>query len=134
MRLFKNVNINFIKKRKIAFIISLALILIGIVSIAIHGGLRYGIDFSGGTLFELDFTPADLSLESIEIQELRDCLASNGYGDSKIQNFGDPHHVLIKIIASEDVQKDQLEIVRIIQENFPEFTSYKEVNELVRRS
>lgn len=134
MRLLKNIKINFTKNRKIAFIISLSLIVIGIVSIAIHGGLGYGIDFSGGTLFELDFTPADETIDPIEIQELRDCLTSNGYGDSNIQSFGDPHHILIKIIASEDVQQDQIEIVRIIQENFPEFTSDKEMNELVRRS
>lgn len=134
MRLFKNANINFTKKRKIAFAISLSLIVIGIISMVAHSGLRYGIDFTGGTLFELDFTPADENISPIETQELRDCLASNGYGDSKIQNFGDPHHILIKIIASEDVQQDQKKIISIVQENFSEHTKDKEANELVRRS
>jgi len=116
------------------FSFSLLLILIGVVSLIIHGGMKYGIDFTGGTLFELDFTPEDENISPIELQNLRDCLASHGYGDSKIQTFGEPNHVLIKIIASEDIRRDESKIVEIVQKNFPEYTARKGITKLVRRS
>ena len=56
--------IDFMGKFKMAMIISVALILGGIASIAIHGGLKYGIDFEGGTLVQLKFSKAP-SIDSI---------------------------------------------------------------------
>ncbi len=50
-----DVNIDFIGKRKIAFIISSVMILISIASLIIHGGPRYGVDFAGGTLIQVKF-------------------------------------------------------------------------------
>ena len=56
MRFIKpDVNINFIGKRKIAFCVSVALILVTIISLIVHKGPRYGIDFSGGTLIQIKF-------------------------------------------------------------------------------
>ena len=43
-----DINIDFIGKRKIAFGISIAMILISLISLIIHKGPRYGIDFAGG--------------------------------------------------------------------------------------
>jgi preprotein translocase subunit SecF len=47
--------IDFIGKQKIAIAISLVIILAGIASIVLKGGVRYGIDFSGGTMIQVAF-------------------------------------------------------------------------------
>lgn len=82
IRIFKKPQINFIGVRRQAFILSGALILVGIISIFMHRGLRYGIDFTGGSLVELHFdTPigvagireklSEVGLEGATIQEER---------------------------------------------------------------
>ncbi|MBT7617933.1 MAG: protein translocase subunit SecF, partial [Calditrichaeota bacterium] len=55
MRLFKNVNIDFISKRKAAAFLSIILLLIGLVSVVINKGLALSIDFTGGTIVQLRF-------------------------------------------------------------------------------
>jgi preprotein translocase subunit SecF len=49
------INIDFIGKRKIAFVLSLVMILISIGTLIVHKGPRYGIDFAGGTLVQVKF-------------------------------------------------------------------------------
>ena len=46
---------DFMGKFKVAVALSGLLILIGLGSILMSGGLKYGIDFSGGTLVQLQF-------------------------------------------------------------------------------
>jgi len=78
-----DININFVGKRKIAFSISLAMILVSIASLLIHKGPRYGIDFVGGTLIQVKFsTPASLN-------NIKSGLATIDLGKSSVQQFGD---------------------------------------------
>lgn len=66
---------DFVGKMKIAVGISLALIIISILSVVWHGGLNFGIDFAGGTIIQVKFTktaPADVlrkSFQGIDIQD-----------------------------------------------------------------
>jgi len=53
-----NPGIDFVKLAMPATIVSLIAIAIGLVSIVLHGGLRYGIDFAGGTMVEIRFPQA----------------------------------------------------------------------------
>jgi preprotein translocase subunit SecF len=70
--------------------------LIGLGSIVLSGGLRYGIDFAGGTLIQLKFkTPPDIEL-------IRDGLKSISLGESTIQEFGTPLDILIRVQRSEE--------------------------------
>ena len=47
MEIFKRVpEFDFMEKKNIATALSCAVILIGIISIMLHGGLKYGIDFA----------------------------------------------------------------------------------------
>ncbi len=78
-----DININFISKRKIAFSISLAMILISITSLLIHKGPRYGIDFSGGTLIQVKFSAPE------SLKNIKSGLASIDLGKSSVQQFGD---------------------------------------------
>jgi len=97
MEIFKRVTeYNFMAKKTMAIILSSAIILVGIISMITHGGLKYGIDFDGGTLVQLKFkTPP-------AIEDLRDGLKTIGLGDSTIQEFGSKNHILIRVEKSEE--------------------------------
>ena len=74
--LFRNPNFDFIGRRRWAYIISLIFILAGFGSMVAKGGLRYGIDFSGGTLIQVRFekaVPVDRirrALETVRMGEI----------------------------------------------------------------
>ncbi|MFP6637034.1 MAG: protein translocase subunit SecF [Nitrospinaceae bacterium] len=89
-------HIDFMGKIKMTAAISGLVILIGLGSIVLSGGLRYGIDFAGGTLIQLKFkTPPDIEL-------IRDGLKSISLGESTIQEFGTPLDILIRVQRSEE--------------------------------
>ena len=92
--LIKNVNINFLGKRKLAVMISGAVILAGLVSILLHGGPLYSIDFEGGTEVQVLFT------ESTSVESVREVLAEIGYGDATIRGFGNEDEFLIHVKTS----------------------------------
>jgi len=87
---------DFMGKIKMAMTISGLVILIGLGSVALSGGLKYGIDFAGGTLIQLQFkTPPD-------IEVIRDGLKTISLGESTIQEFGSKRDILIRIQRSEE--------------------------------
>ncbi|HSZ25818.1 MAG TPA: protein translocase subunit SecDF [Cytophagaceae bacterium] len=54
--LFQNLNFNIISKRKTAYIFSITLIVIGIITIIMQGGLNFGVDFKGGRSYVIEFS------------------------------------------------------------------------------
>ena len=83
--------IDFLGYKRLAAIISGILILAGIVSIVAHNGLKYGIDFRGGTNVQIQFsTPPNLD-------QLRNFFAQNGMKNVVLQTFGDlaDHEILL---------------------------------------
>lgn len=78
-----DININFVGKRKIAFAVSLAMIIISIASLVIHGGPKYGIDFAGGTLVQTKFD------EPVTLKNIKSGLAAMNLGKSSVQGFGE---------------------------------------------
>ena len=83
MELFRNVNIDWMKLTKYFIGLSLVLLAIGWASVLKNGGLRYGIDFRGGTLVYVRFagTPP--------IDKIRKGLANAGLPNSSIQQISD---------------------------------------------
>ncbi len=124
MRFFGETKIDFINKRRIAFIISALFILTGIVSLIINGGPKYSIDFTGGVSLELDLSPVTENAEIIDIQEIRDVLAQNDIDGTEIQEIKDSEGrtlILIKTKAVGDAKdKVSTQIVNIIKKNFPD--------------
>src|SRR6202051_4794360 len=55
MEFFKQVDLDWMGKAKYFFALSLTLLLIGGVSLIVHGGPYYGIDFKGGTVVDVRF-------------------------------------------------------------------------------
>jgi len=87
-----DINIDFIGKRKIAFGISITMILISIISLILHKGPRYGIDFAGGTLVQVKFNAP------VQIDAIKSGLRSIDLGKSSVQLFGQKadHEYLIR--------------------------------------
>ncbi len=110
MQFFGETHINFVDFRNKAFILSLAVILAGLVSLAIKGGPNLSIDFEGGTLVQLRFD------EPVPIATLRSVIAEAGYEEGDIQAFGDPKEFLItieKISETEMASEKLLEALAI---------------------
>ncbi len=103
IELFKNPNFDFIGKRRWAYIISILFILAGVASMVAKGGLRYGIDFSGGTLIQVRFE------KPVAVDRIRHALETVRMGESVIQEFGDTREYLLRLplveLSSEDVTR-----------------------------
>lgn len=78
-----NLNVDFVALRKIAYALSLLLILAGVVSLVVKGGPRYGIDFAGGATVQIKF------MEPIADHELKTALQGAELPDLVVQRFGD---------------------------------------------
>ena len=105
--------IDFIGKRKYAFIVSACAILICFGSIFLHGGLKYGVDFAGGILLQIKFS------KSIDISEVRNAMEALGSKDANVQKFGGENEFLIRIEKTpEDLEAFSRKIQASLQEKF----------------
>ena len=86
-----DIRIDFIGKRKIAFLVSAVAILLSLGSYVFHGGLRYGVDFAGGLLIQVKFS------KPVGISELRNGLEETGSKDATVQAFGGDNEFLIRV-------------------------------------
>jgi SecD/SecF fusion protein len=110
LRLIKNTKIDFIAKRRICYVISLTLIIIGLLVFFKKGKEAYGIDFSGGQLQEYSFK------EPAKIDQLRAVLKDAGFSNVIIQQFKEnPRVVLIRTVED----KNQL-LTNKLKEKFPD--------------
>jgi preprotein translocase subunit SecF len=89
MRVFHNLNVDFLGKRKFFYIFSLTLFLIGLLSV-IFRGLSFGIDFKGGSEIVLQFD------RQINIAEVRKDIENIGLGNVEVRTFGGETGALIR--------------------------------------
>ena len=109
----KELKIDFMGRIKPAITISLVLILIGFVSLIMQGGLKYGIDFEGGTMVQLRFKTAP------NIEDIRAGLKNIGMGESTIQEFGSKTDILIRVEKSEEkLQAIGAQVKASLKDNF----------------
>jgi preprotein translocase subunit SecF len=83
IELFKQPNIDWMGKAKYFFTLSGLLLLIGWSAIFFKGGIKYGIDFRGGTNVDVRFA------QPPNIDQLRASLRTQGLGNSEIQSVSD---------------------------------------------
>ena len=102
MQLLKqSLNIDFLGRRKIAWVISIVLLLVSIASLSIRG-LNLGIDFTGGTIVEVGYS------QSVELAPVRAALATAQFDDVIVQHFGTAKDVLIRLPASDSVKAAEI--------------------------
>lgn len=107
-QLFRDTTYNFIGKRRWAYLLSAGFIVLGLISVGVKGGLRYGIDFSGGTLIQARFEKA------APVDRIRTALDQIKLGESVIQEFGDPREFIFRLPLV-DVSPE--EVTRRVQES-----------------
>jgi len=82
--------INFVGNRKYALIFSAILLVVSIASIGFQG-LKFGIDFTGGTLIEIGYE------KTADLEDIRSKLISANYKGTNVQYFGSDTEVLIQL-------------------------------------
>ncbi len=92
--LSKPTSIDFMAARKPAVIISIVLVVLAIVGLAL-GGLKLGVDFTGGTVMEVRYPQA------VELDQVRNALAQSKAGHATVQHFGTSQDVLIRVAPKE---------------------------------
>ena len=91
----KTPSFNFMGGRRVALVLSAALIIVSLGSLFTRG-LNFGIDFTGGILLEVAYD-GDADLTAI-----REVLSESGFGTPLVQNFGAVNEVLVRLPPQED--------------------------------
>tara|TARA_B100001146_G_scaffold71063_1_gene62887 strand:- start:690 stop:3647 length:2958 start_codon:yes stop_codon:yes gene_type:complete len=118
--LFKNMSIDFLKYRKMAYILSFVIISSGLFSL-FTSGLDQGIDFVGGRTYTVRF---DRDMNTEEVRQSTDKV----FGSSEIKTIGSPNQLKISTKykvnentaeADEDVQRKLYEsLITFLPENY----------------
>src|SRR5271165_2494881 len=104
IELFKQPNLDWMGKAKFFFTLSGLLLLIGWSAIFLKGGIKYGIDFRGGTNVDVRFAHPP------NVDQLRASLQRQGLGNSEIQGISDianPNSNEVLIFVEQVGQGDQ---------------------------
>jgi preprotein translocase subunit SecF len=95
-RIFHNTSYDFIKWWRVAAALTVAFILLGLGSFAVTGGVNYSIEFTGGTLMQLEFKqpPGDAAL--------RVAMEKGGFTGAEVQRFGSPTEYVVRVQEKAD--------------------------------
>jgi len=122
MKLIKDdTHFDFLGKRKISLSVSSLLIVLGFAGYFLMGGFKYGIDFSGGTLVQVQIN------ESHDISDVRAVLEDGNVGPFSLQSFGEEGASEYLIILQEaqsqtgDGEKTSAgaRVNKVLKEHFP---------------
>lgn len=90
------IKFDFLKYRTVALVVSTVLIAASVFALSTNG-LKFGIDFTGGTLIELGY------VEAPNLDEIRNTIADSDLGDAVVQTFGSPRDVLVRLAPTESL-------------------------------
>ncbi|WP_431609076.1 protein translocase subunit SecD [Chryseobacterium sp. 'Rf worker isolate 10'] len=129
--LFRNTWIDFIGKRKYAYIVSAVLTVICVISIATHG-FKYGIDFTGGRNYVVRFDK-DVKAEDVEEKLVALFKTEDGKNSSvEAKTFGNNRQLKIStdyLIEDESLKADQIieqKLFEGLKTNLPAGTTLKD--------
>ena len=93
MQLIGKTNIDFVGKRKFTFILSSVIAIVGIIGMIqiARNVANMGIEFSGGTSLQLNFS------QPISLEKARNILAHNNLKEANLQEIKDTNKILIKV-------------------------------------
>lgn len=80
--------LNFVGNRKWFYLLSLALLLPGVISLAIPPALKPGIEFSGGASFTVRFA------QDVSREDIRNAMSDLGHGEARIQRTGENRYLI----------------------------------------
>jgi preprotein translocase subunit SecF len=83
-------DIPFMKHALVFNVISAITFLLAVLFLAING-LFLSIEFTGGTVMEINYPQA------AELQKIRDIVSKSGYADAQVQNFGTSRDVMVRL-------------------------------------
>jgi preprotein translocase subunit SecF len=110
MRLLnRKTNIDFMGKRKVAFVVSAVLIVLSI-TVLVARDLNFGLDFTGGTLIEVGYPSAP------EISDVRSNLAEAGMDNAVVQTFGAATDIVVRIPPRDVEGESNAEISTVVLE------------------
>lgn len=110
MRVFHNLNVNWMGMRKAFYILSTTLFLIGLLNIVFRG-LVFGIDFKGGSEIVLQFE------KPVDVANVRNDLANIGLGAVEVRTFGAETGILVRTELQEIPKEIYPKVVDRIREN-----------------
>ncbi len=122
--LFKNVNINFLGKRKLAYIISGIALIISIGSLVVNG-LNQGVDFVGGRSYQIRFekpvNPTEITSDLTAV-----------FGSVEAKTFGEPNQIKVTTKYKVDVEGTEVDeeiqqkLFTTLQKHLPDGTTYQD--------
>jgi preprotein translocase subunit SecF len=83
-------DIPFMRHALVFNVISLITFILAVGFLATKG-LNFGVDFTGGTVMEVNYT------QTADIHKIRESLGKLGFSDASVQNFGTSRDVLIRL-------------------------------------
>ena len=89
--IFVGARIDFMGKRKMAYIVSAVLVLASVVSLVMHGGPRESIDFTGGTLLDVGFS------QPVDVADVRSAAERAGITGAEIQMVEGGREAILRI-------------------------------------
>jgi SecD/SecF fusion protein len=122
--LFRNLNLDIIGKRKIAYVFSLVVLVAGFVSIYMQGGLNLGVDFKGGRSYILEFQ------NPVSVTEVKDALGTVFTGATEVKTYGSDTKIkatTVHLVEDESTEGDSTVQAMLVQSlsNISKNNSYK---------
>ncbi|MEO0329999.1 MAG: protein translocase subunit SecD [Pseudomonadota bacterium] len=117
----ENTSINFMRHRKLSFPFSTAAAIAAII-LFFAVSLNFGIDFKGGTLFEVR-KQAGSQIEQ-PIEDIRGRLGEINVGEVQVQEFGNAEDILIRVESQglgDNAEQSAESLVRVVLEDDYEF-------------
>ncbi|HLE08893.1 MAG TPA: protein translocase subunit SecF [Thermodesulfobacteriota bacterium] len=116
MEIAKKRSFDFLGKRKIAFVVSAVLVILGLVAaVSIPlGKANLGTDFSGGVSVQFRFE------KHVSIDSVRDFLKGGGFSDANLQEFSGSNSLLVRVKRSGDLSGVADSIGEVFKKNMPD--------------
>src|SRR5438034_4777402 len=114
IEIFRDVRVNWLGKRKLYLAISGSIMLLGLISLVVKGGFRYGVDFKGGTIVQVRFH------QKPDIEKIRQLLRENGAPDSQPQERIGTNEIIIEFQGAkeEDASAGRSVIISALNKGF----------------
>jgi preprotein translocase SecF subunit len=108
LRILHDTKVDFIRLWRLSTALIALFIVPGVILIAISG-FRYSIEFTGGTLMQLEFR------EAPDVGEVRSTLSNAGIPDAEIQTFGSPRELVVRAQDEQHVAQQSVGAESIAQ-------------------